>query len=348
MKLRKITLAVLLLTIFNFGCKKEEDDYVIAERDLMEVYLEDIQEIEEYLSTHTYNYGDFDFDNPYSLQNDTFQVQISEIEDGNTTAIPLSDRPELMSKVVTLNDIDYTVYILKIREGLGSNLHNLDEAIAMYKGNLLDNEVFDSSIAPVSFNLTGVGSTPGVVPGFREGLTEFKTSTGYVENPDGTLEYREHGIGVVFVPSGLGYFSMTAPGVPSYSPLVFSMYLIERSNTDFDLDYIPSHLEDLDGDGDGLDEDTDGDLLVNFIDNDDDGDGILTRDEVEPMQYDEDGSMNPFTTKAEAQAYYDANAADNEIFVKIEYLSTGNYRLHTTILTDSNDDGIPDYLDPSM
>lgn len=348
MKLRKITLAVLLLTLINFGCNEEEETESYPERDETEVYNEDIAEIEEFLATHTYNYEDFDFNNPYSLANDTFKVVIDTIDEDNSDAIPLIDRPELELKTVEQNGIQYDLYVLKVREGLGNVVHPLDRAAVTYKGALLDGTVFDQQINVASpFYLTDAGSG-GVVTGFRESIIEFRTRDSYTENSDNSVINHNHGIGAVFIPSGLGYFSVYVSSIEPYSPLVFSFEVLTRLETDYDNDHIPSYLEDLDGDGDGYNDDTDGDGVANFIDTDDDGDGILTEDEVEPMQYDEDGSMNPFTTKAEAQAYYDANAADNEIFVKIEYLMTGNYRLHTTILTDSNDDGIPDYLDPSM
>lgn len=354
MKLRKITLALLLLTIINFACNNDENDtVVIEERDETEVYNEDILEIEAFLSTHTYNYEEFDFSDPYNPLNDAFEIEFSLIDDTNPDADALIDRPELTYKVIEQNGIEYKLYLLTLRVGLGSTIHPLDRAVVTYRGETLDGESFDFNINPISLNLTtgyNANNTVegGVIKGFREGIVEFKTANNYSENNDGTINISGQGIGAVFIPSGLGYFSNFVTGIGTYTPILFKLNVIERNHTDFDVDMIPSYLEDLDYDGDGNNDDTDGDGAPNFIDGDDDGDGIFTRDEVAPMQYDQDLNMNPFTTKAEAQAYYDNNAADNEIFVKIEYLTTGNYRLHTTILTDSNDDGTPDYLDASM
>lgn len=354
MKLRKITFAVLLLTLINFACNNDDNDtVVIEERDETEVYNEDILEIEEFLSTHTYNYQDFDFSDPYSTSNDDFEIVFSLIDDTNPDADALIDRPELTYKIVDQNGIDYKLYLLVLREGLGNTINPLDRAIVTYRGETFDGESFDFNINPTNLNLTTAYNAngtveSGVIRGFREGIIEFKTANSYNENNDGTVNISGQGKGVVFIPSGLGYFSNYVTGIGTYTPILFKLNVIERNHTDFDDDHITSYIEDLDGDGDGYNDDTDGDGVANFIDGDDDGDEILTKDEVEPMQYIEDGSMNPFTTKAEAQAYYDANAAENEIFVKIEYLTTGIYKLHTTILTDSNDDGIPDYLDSSM
>lgn len=355
MKLRKITLAVLLLAIFNFACNDDDDNTtVIEERDETEVYNENILEIEEFLSNYTYNYEEFDFSDPYNPSNDDFEVEFTLIDDSNPDADALIDRPELTYKIVEQNGIDYKLYILSLREGLGNTINPLDRAIVTYRGETLDGESFDFNVNPTNLNLTtGYNASGtivnGVVTGFREGVIEFKTASNYSENNDGTVNITGQGKGVVFIPSGLAYFSNFVTGIDAYSPILFKLNIIERNHTDFDQDNIPSYIEDLDQDGDGYNDDTDGDGIANFIDIDDDGDEILTEDEVEPMQYEEDNSMAPFTTKAEAQAFYDTNAAENEVFVKIEFVSaTGNYRLHTTILTDSNNDGTPDYLDPSM
>ena len=45
---------------------------------------------------------------------------------------------------------------------------------------------------------------------------------------------------------------------------------------DYDLDGVPTVAEDLNGDGNLANDDTDGDGIPNFLDNDDDGDMILT------------------------------------------------------------------------
>ena len=65
---------------------------------------------------------------------------------------------------------------------------------------------------------------------FREGLIEFKTASEYNENNDGTLNIRNHGIGVIFIPSGLGYFSTFVTGIGTYNPIIFKV--INDSNTD--------------------------------------------------------------------------------------------------------------------
>ena len=120
-----------------------------------------------------------------------------------------------------------------------------------------------------------------------------------LENGDGTISYEGFGIGAIFIPSGLGYFDRSAAGgsVPSYSPLVFKIDAFAYElDTDFDGDGIPSILEDVDGDGNLNNDNTDGDfsnwdLIPNYRDTDDDGDGILTIDEIE---LDADGNFVGF------------------------------------------------------
>jgi hypothetical protein len=343
MKLSKITILGLALIVSFFGCKKDDDAAtVIPERDRAEVYAEDLAEIETFLETHYYNYEDFDSSQPYSdtstnpvsnTQNDDFKIEFFEI----TSTTPagtlslmdmLNNDPSVTTNVLkfkTVPDftgVEYKLYYLVVREGLGSSLHNLDKAVVTYNGILSTQESFDSSPLPVSFNLTALGSTSGVVQGFREGLINFKTSQSFTENnSNGEVTYHNHGIGAVFIPSGLGYFSQPIGNVVAYSPIFFTFNLINRNDTDYDLDNIPSHLEDLNGDGNGFNEDTDGDALNNFFDNDDDGDGVLTRDEDledTDLNVDSDGDGDPTN---------DRNGDGNP-------------------LNDDTDmDGIPNYLD---
>ncbi|XMO85762.1 hypothetical protein AAFN75_13295 [Algibacter sp. AS12] len=58
--------------------------------------------------------------------------------------------------------------------------------------------------------------------------------------------------------------------------------------TEDDNDGIPAELEDLNGNGDYEDDDTDGDGIPNYIDADDDGDNILTKNENPDPDGDED------------------------------------------------------------
>ena len=57
---------------------------------------------------------------------------------------------------------------------------------------------------------------------------------------------------------------------------------------DHDFDNIPSYMEVIEIDYDLYGKDTDEDLVVDFIDTDDDGDGTLTKYEVDVETYTED------------------------------------------------------------
>jgi hypothetical protein len=345
MKLRNLALLLVVFTVF-LNCGDDDDATTSTPaRDRGEVYEEDLAEIEAYLRTHFYNYEDFDFSVPYSAVNDDFEIVFDVIEGDNSDKVSLMDSPELSFKIVTDKGIDYKLYFLNVREGLGDELHFCDQAYVTYEGSTTENYVFDSSVSPSSFGLITVGTSAGVVKGFQQGLIEFKTSTGYTDNGDGTVLYHNHGIGAVFIPSGLGYFKNPLPNVPAYTPNIFKFNLFERALMDHDIDNIPSFIEDLDSSGDVYDDDTDGDLIPNFIDNDDDGDGYLTREEVELVAYTEDEMMTPFMSEEDAQTYFDTNALVNEILDNIEDNNDGTFTLNTVIITDSDDDGTPDYLD---
>ncbi|WP_191860145.1 FKBP-type peptidyl-prolyl cis-trans isomerase [Hanstruepera ponticola] len=343
MKLRKFTLPLLLGFVFFIGCNNDDDTpTAIPDRDRGVVYEEDLAEIEAFLNSHFYNYEDFDFTDPYSPANDSFQIEFTPLsEDPSKT--PLIDMVDF--KIVTDRNIDYKLYFLNVREGQGNLVHFCDQAFVTYEGSLTTGYVFDSAVSPSGFNLITAGSEVGVVKGFQQGIIEFKTSTGFTDNGNGTVSYHNHGIGAVFIPSGLGYFSQPLVGVDSYTPLIFKFSLYERVIKDHDNDNIPSFLEDLNENGDVYDDDTDGDFGPNFIDNDDDGDGYFTKDEVELMSYDEDDTMTPFMSEEEAQSYFDNNALANEIFDSIDDNNDGTFTLNTVIITDSNGDGTPDYLD---
>ncbi|NIK92949.1 hypothetical protein GZ212_12370 [Mangrovimonas sp. CR14] len=344
MKLRKISLTSICLLLVLAACKKDDESYTtIPDRDRQEVYDEDLIKIEEFLATHFYNYDEFDFDNPYSEANDNFQIVFDTIEGDNADKIPLIDQVDFKIAYSYADDIEYKLYYLKVREGNGKVLHGTDEAYLNYQGlNMANLEQFDGTVNPTLLNLTTVSTAiTGVIDGFRQGLTEFKTASNMTANtgpngePDNTYTYHGHGIGAIFIPSGLGYFSSPLTTVPAYSSLIFNVRLYNLNHTDFDLDNIPSYMEDLSGDGDPYTDDTDGDLVADFMDNDDDGDGTLTRDEIDYGEY------------TISVGDPDPEFAENEYEVSREQLDN-TITISTIILTDTDGDGTPDYLDSSI
>ncbi|SEA69408.1 FKBP-type peptidyl-prolyl cis-trans isomerase [Bizionia paragorgiae] len=292
MKITKLFLLCFALGISVTSCDEDEKvEAEFVERDRQEVYDENIAEIEAFLESHTFNYAEFQNNPMYSdltttpptvTPNDSYSIEFTELSDTSTDLaiidfLDSATYPKLELHTVTQDDIEYKLYILKVREGLGESVHRLDKAAVLYKGTVPNGTVFDSAVTVnTSFNLTTAGDELGVIRGFREGLVRFKTSQGFTDNDSGETVYHNHGIGAVFIPSGLGYFSSELTNIPSYSPVFFRFSVITRSDTDYDSDGVPSHLEDLDGDGNGFNDDTDGDGLPNFVDNDDDGDGVIT------------------------------------------------------------------------
>ncbi|MCB9676750.1 MAG: hypothetical protein H6737_16660 [Alphaproteobacteria bacterium] len=107
--------------------------------------------------------------------------------------------------------------------------------------------------------------------------------------------------------------------------------LSNHVDPDDDGDGILTIDEDLDGDGDVLDEDSDGDGIPNFLEYDDDGDGLATPDELDE-DTDHDGRPN----------YADPDDDDDGVPTLIEDADgDGDPRND-----DSDGDGIFDYLDP--
>lgn len=160
----------------------------------------------------------------------------------------------------------------------------------------LDRRVFDSAVTPVWFDLSGL------IRGFTEATIDYQSASSVTMNPDdGTfVSSDDFGQFTVFIPSGLAYYSSSAPGggVPLYSSLIFNVQLYVVNEADHDDDGIPSYLEDLDTDpndlGFGLvrDDDTDENGFPNYLDGDDDGDGTLTEDEITVLgDLNNDGSI---------------------------------------------------------
>lgn len=302
MKRNKLSI-FFLLVIGLYSCRNDDDGLLDAEvvppRLLSEVAAEDETELNEYLSTHFYNYEDFE--NP--SDDFDFNIVIDTIAGDNSSKRPLID--DVQSEIILVssdnfsgleeeNDVPHKLYYLEVRPGEGESPTIGDNAIISYEGSYLDGNLFDSSIPPLSLYLSGT------VRGFGQGITKFKSGGEIVDNGDGTVDFGTYGIGVIFMPSGLGYGNGRGPSgtIPAYSPLVFkvdSFSFVE--NTDFDGDGIPSILEDLNGDGDlnndNTDEDTEplGIYLANHNDSDDDADGIPTIDEIE---LDADGNFVGF------------------------------------------------------
>lgn len=269
----RIIFLLVSITFIFASCRKDDDSPErVPPRDKGKESLRAKAEIEAFLQTHFYNYEDFQ--NPPAGFD--YKIVFDSLVGENSNKIPLIEM--VQTKQVfdrSEPDVIYTLYYLNAIQGEGVSPIFADEVLVSLKGQFLNLNAFDASDAPVKFDLTQV------VTGFMEGIVELNAATSFVENPDGTVSFQNFGVGAVFVPSGIGYWINSPPGIPVYSQLIFTYKLYDvTQEIDHDNDGIPSFMEDLNNNGFLGDDDTDGDGIPNFLDSDDDGDGVLTRDEI--------------------------------------------------------------------
>lgn len=310
MKIKNICWIVCMVTAI-WSCSSDDNRGLpevefVPPRLLSEQVDQDDADLVAFLKTHFYNYEDFqspaaDFD---------YRVRFDTISGDNSDKISIFDSGQLAgvefgTEIISVNSaefqrtddevLDHKLYYLVARQGGSETTPTIgDDYIVRYEGSLLDGTVFDSSVSqPAKFNLSQV------VRGFGNGLRFFKSGTEAIENGDGTFTYDNYGIGAIFMPSGLGYFSIPPTNtnlIPPYTPLVFTVdtFFFEK-DTDTDGDGIPSYLEDVNGDGNLNNDNTDSaDEQVNIPnhrDNDDDNDGIPT---IEEINLKEDGTFDSF------------------------------------------------------
>jgi len=141
------------------------------------------------------------------------------------------------------------------------------------------------------------------------------------------------------LPSGLGYFSTSKTGIPSYSNLVFKFEIMQMEINDHDSDNIPSYMEVSESNEFDLLVDTDENKVFNFNDSDDDGDGTATSDEIQI-------ELRTNETEQGLQAILDATILlSNQFISPISTLADGTFSANIITLVDDNENGIPNYLD---
>lgn len=329
-KIMKITKYLLVLVSFLiiFSCK---DDETVEPFDHAGQAIKDDAFLQTFLQSHYYTppVGDEHFG------------RIDTIMDGQTPLIE-----QVTTQDINFGDIDFKMYYLTVTpEGVGENPSKVDSTLVNYKGLLLDKvdgddrTVFDSNTY-FSFwaNLYG-----GVIPGWTYGIPNFKSGT-LIPNPDAPINFENTGKGIIFIPSGLAYRDIGTISIPASSPLVFHIELgmIKRNNQDND--GILSIYEDIDNDGDYLNDDTDDDNNANFIDSDDDGDLLLTR--YENPDPNEDGNPNDaIDTDGDSTPDYLDDDDDNDGILTIYENADPNRDGNPDDAEDEDGDNIPDYLD---
>ena len=316
----KFKLYILLITILllGFSCGDDDDDGIIEvpEADRTEQQVIDNDSLVSYLQSHYVDASLLSNNPTISFT----EININQLPDDGE--LPNPNQNSLLIDIVetlttTYFDVEYEYYILKINQGGSENSPNFSDKVRVsYEGTLMDDTVFDSSSTPVDFDLTST------IAGWGRVLPEFNLAEDFVINSDGTVTYNNPGIGIMFLPSGLGYYSAAAGSVPVYSNLIFKFKVFQSELNDHDFDNVPSHLEDINGDYDLTNDNSDDDTFADFIDSDDDNDGTLTIDEdLEPdsdLTVDRDGDGDPTNDIGDGDPTND----------------------------DTDGDGIPNYLDP--
>ena len=314
----KLYILIIAILFLGFSCGDDEGDGIteVPEADRTEQQVIDNDSLVGYLQTHYINETILSNNPSISFEN----IEINELpEDGE---LPNPDQNSLLIDLVetfttTYFDVEYEYYVLRINQGGSEVSPNFSDKVRVsYEGSLMDDTIFDSSISPVDFDLTAT------IAGWGRVLPEFNNAEDFIINSDGTVTYNNPGIGIMFLPSGLGYYSAAAGSVPVYSNLIFKFKIFQSEVNDHDFDNVPSHLEDINGNYDLTDDDSDDDTFADFVDSDDDNDGTLTVDEdLEPdsdLTVDRDGDGDPTNDIGDGDPTND----------------------------DTDGDGIPNYLDP--
>ena len=316
----KFKLYILLITVLllGFSCGDDDDDGIIEvpEADRTEQQVIDNDSLVSYLQSHYVDASLLSNNPTISFT----EININQLPDDGE--LPNPNQNSLLIDIVetlttTYFDVEYEYYILKINQGGSENSPNFSDKVRVsYEGTLMDDTVFDSSSTPVDFDLTST------IAGWGRVLPEFNLAEDFIINSDGTVTYNNPGIGIMFLPSGLGYYSAAAGSVPVYSNLIFKFKVFQSELNDHDFDNVPSHLEDINGDYDLTNDNSDDDTFADFVDSDDDNDGTLTIDEdLEPdsdLTVDRDGDGDPTNDIGDGDPTND----------------------------DTDGDGIPNYLDP--
>ncbi|WP_369049211.1 peptidylprolyl isomerase [Tenacibaculum sp. UWU-22] len=224
------------------------------------------------------------------LQSHYFDTAIDSIKTIDNGQTSLYKDTKLKTMDITENDIDYKLYVYVNRVGDDPKEKGfptiMDSIFATYDLKYIETTAKLEDVRTIKSG-TWFGQVQSYVKGRLYGFTNFKGGEN-VSTDGEPINYTGGGKGILFIPSGLGYANTTGLSVPANSCLVYYINLWDIiPNTDHDNDGIPSINEDPNGDGNPLNDDTDQDGALNFLDADDDNDGQLTKNE------DANGDGNP-------------------------------------------------------
>ena len=152
MKIKYYVSVLLIASLVLFNCEEDENQIQTAPaRDRSEQQLIDLDTLNNYLNTHYYNSGQL---NDLSVYPSITDIEISKLNDDeilpdNTTL--LIDAVEEM--YTTYEDVDYTYYLMKIRNGEGEQPNFTDQVRVNYDGFLTNNVTFDESVTSLDIDL---------------------------------------------------------------------------------------------------------------------------------------------------------------------------------------------------
>ncbi len=259
-------LGLAFIGLIAANCNKDDSSggpQVVNLRDREEVKNENEAEIEAYLKSHfiVENEDNISFDTitkgessiwndgrlvkDFTLKSDAYEFEPIRNPNGSTTLKYTKPKDQL----------SYKVYYIVINEGKGKTASPIDSTYVKTNNFTFNNESFSPNIpgefysfptTPQEFAYISNGQYTKVPKQLRSAerqlLRKIKTATGVT--PNGQYDEGSAGRIIAFIPSGLGYFNAGADGkLKAYKPYIVDLTLINRIERDHDGDGILSKNE---------------------------------------------------------------------------------------------------------
>ncbi|MEB3802268.1 FKBP-type peptidyl-prolyl cis-trans isomerase [Flavobacterium columnare] len=289
-KLNKL-IAVLLLLTSLVSCNKNDDTVdSVPPKAYSEQIPGEILAIEKFFEDY---HMDVDAD-----KNVEFVKRIG----SKSGLVSIKDQYAPKFKTIRYNNYDFKVYYInhnggeELKPELSKTPCPIDSVLVAYKGMLLKEktgfdqekttfnkyQLFDGTENPIRFDLDKV------IVGWSRVVSLMTIGSITIDPVTNTQSFKDFGAAVFFLPSGLAYYSGVQAKIPAYSPLIFNIKLISMKRKDHDFDGHTTFEEEYSFDASNLNapwvnlkRDTDGDGYPNYIDRDDDNDGIFTKYEAD-------------------------------------------------------------------
>lgn len=258
-------LGLAFIGLIAANCNKDDSSggpQIINLRDREEVKIENEADIETYLKTHyiVEDGENISFDTitkgepsilddkrlvkDFTLKSDLYEYEA--IRNPNGTATLRYTKPK--------DELTYKIYYIVINEGKGDMASPIDSTYVKTNNLTLENEQFNPNTpgefysfptTPQEFSFIANGQFTRVPKQLksaeRQLLRKIKTATGVT--PNGQYDQGSAGRIIAFIPSGLGYFNAGAGSLKSYKPYIVDLTLINRIERDHDGDGILSKFE---------------------------------------------------------------------------------------------------------